>query len=200
LTTLILGYGFSVLKPRARTAAVVGFALLQLALLQEGFFGPYRADGGRAEPSMVAASPDAKLQAARWMLERLQPGEEGLVLAGDGWSYWPLVAFTAETMPMDFVPEDPADTAAILVRTRHRRRFLVDYPGWHWTEAIEAGLATAGYATRPTFVPQTPDGRPALVVWELPPEQAANEPQAPNRPSGLDAPGPGSVQPDQPQE
>ncbi len=88
----------------------------------------------------------------------------------------PLVAFTAETMPVDFVPEDPADTAAILIRTRHRRRFLVDYPGWHWTEAIEAGLSKAGYAIRPTFVPQTPDGRPALVVWELPPEAAAAVP------------------------
>ncbi len=170
LATLVAGYGLASLGGRRAAGATALVVLLQVGVLQEGFFAPYRADGGRPEPSMVAASPDAKLQAARWMLERLQPGEEGLILAGDGWSYWPLVAFTAEAMPADFVPEDPKRTAEILAKTRTRRRFLVDYADWHWTDEIRAGLAAAGYPDRPAFAPTAPDGRPILTVWELPPE------------------------------
>jgi len=183
LGTLVAGHGLASLGGRRTAAAAAVVVGLQIAVLQEGFFGPYRADGGHPEPSMVAASPDAKLQAARWMLDRLQPGEEGLILAGDGWSYWPLVAFTAEAMPADFVPEDPNRTAEILTgKARSRRRFLVDYAGWHWTDEIVAGLRAAGYLTTPAFVPVAPDGRPILTVWELPPE-AAVSPQAPPPPA-----------------
>ena len=168
LATLVAGYGLASLG-RKTIPAVAVVVVLQLGVLVEGFFAPFAHDGGHAEPSMVVAQPDAKLQAARWMLERLGPGEKGLILAGDGWSYWPLVAFTAERMPVDFVPRDPEETAAILQRTTDRRRFLVDFHEWHWNRAIRAGLAAAGYSDQPAFQPTTPNGRPVLTVWELPP-------------------------------
>ena len=77
-----------------------------------------------------------------------------------------------EAMPADFVPADPAECAATLRRTRHRRRFLVDYAGGQWLEAIRACLAGAGYAAdrEPLFVPTAPDGQPILLLWELEPE------------------------------
>jgi 4-amino-4-deoxy-L-arabinose transferase-like glycosyltransferase len=169
LATLVAGYGLASLG-RKTIPAVAVVVVLQLGVLVEGFFAPFAHDGGHAEPSMVVAQPDAKLQAARWMLERLGPDEKGLILAGDGWSYWPLVAFTAERMPVDFVPQDPEETAAILQRTTDRRRFLVDFHEWHWNQSIRDGLAAAGYSDQPAFQPTTPNGRPLLTVWELPPE------------------------------
>jgi len=153
-----------------REIALLTLVLLNVGALGWGFFAPMTLGGGDAEPSFVAASPDAKVQASTWMRARLQPGEEGLLLAGDGWSYWPLVAVSGERFPADFVPEDAEECAAILARTDHRRRWLVDYPGWHWTAAIERCLAAAGVAgLPPAFVPLTVGGAPALHVWELAP-------------------------------
>ena len=158
-------------------AALVLIAAAQIGFLAVGFFGPLARTGGDAEPSFRAATPDVKVQAAAWMRDRLQDGEEGLLLAGDGWSYWPLVALSAERFPADFVPEDPAACAAILHRTRHRRRWLVDYAGWHWTEAITACLAAADQALPPAFVGRDHGGRAVLTVWELPPEEPVDAPQ-----------------------
>lgn len=150
-----------------------GLAVVQGLALITGFFVPMATTGGDAEPSFVSAQPDAKVEAAAWIRSRLGPDEEGLLLAGDAWSYWPLVSLLGERMPADFVPEDPAACAAVLARTSHRRRWLVDYPGWHWNRVILDCLERAGAPTTPAFVPTSVGGAPALLVWELPPTSPA---------------------------
>lgn len=182
LLVLLLPYGLLGLggppagwRLRAGVALVVAWCALSVAAFQAGFILPMIETGSRnPSPSMIAAWPDAKLQAARVIGGRMRPGEEGLLLAGDGWSYWPVVAFLGERMPSDFVPEDPRECAATLRRTKHRRRFLVDYAAGHWNGAIRACLAGAGYGADrpPLFVPATPDGTPVLLLWELEPEGA----------------------------
>ena len=173
LTVPLLGFAASALPPRWRRwseGALTGLATVGFLGVTLGFFGPLKANGGDAEPSFVVATPDAKVQAADWMNARLQAGEQGLLLAGDGWSYWPLTALLGERFPTDFVPEDPAACAAVLRRTDNRRRWLVDYPGWHWTRTIQQCLELAGRpGIPPAFVPAAQGGKPALYVWELPP-------------------------------
>lgn len=144
-----------------------------LLFLVWGFFGPMIRTGGDPEPSFRAGTPDVKVQAVDWMLDRIGE-DDGLLLAGDGWSYWPFVALTGEAFPADFVPQDPEACAAILRRTTHRRRWLVDYAGWHWTATIERCLAASGHGGMPpAFVGVDNSGRPVLTVWELPPETHA---------------------------
>jgi len=182
LLFLLLPYGLLGLggeatgrRLRAGVALVAAWCLLSLGGLYVGLFGPMWTTGSHnPSPSMIAAWPDAKLQTARWMLDRMQPGEEGLFLAGDGWSYWSVLCFLGERMPADFVPEEPAECSAILERTRHRRRFLVDFVGGQWLDEIGACLEGAGYGGRaPAFAPTTPDGRPILYLWELEPDGPA---------------------------
>ena len=154
-------------------AAVVAWCLLSVAGTEAGFLRPMRTVAASSSASMIVARPDAKLQAAELILQRMQPGEEGLLLAGDGWSYWSIVCFLGERMPADFVPEDPAECAAVLRRTRHRRRFLVDYAGGEWLDEIGACLDGAGYGgdLEPVFAPTAADGEPILLLWELAPEE-----------------------------
>lgn|GEM_PF-1754413 len=174
LATPLLGWGLAEVREGqlhlAGKVVAGGLTAWMAFALIAGFFRPLATSGGDAEPSFRAATPDTKVEAARWMGDRLGPDEEGLLLAGDAWSYWPLVALSGDRFPNDFVPDSADECAAILVRTDHRRRWLVDYAGWHWNKAIERCLAKAG---RPGLPPALtlPDneGRPLLLVWELPP-------------------------------
>ncbi len=151
--------------------AVLGLVEAHATVLGAGFFGPLQATGGDAHPSMRVATPDAKAEGGRWIQERLEPGEEGLLLAGDAWSYWPLVTFVEGAVAVDYIAEDPAECAAVLERTRHRRRFLIDYAGWHWNQAIASCLKAYGRGDLlPVWTRSTQDGRPLLWLWELPPE------------------------------
>ncbi len=152
------------------TATVAAWMLLSGTALTEAAFRLHTsaAAGG---PSFVVASPDAKLQAARWIAERMEPGDEGLLWAADGWSYWPTAYFVGEAMPSDFIPEDVEVCASELTRTRHRRRFLVEYAGGGYVPRILDCLDAAGYPpTNPTLVVDSAAGPPLLGVWELPPE------------------------------
>ncbi|MCP4867343.1 MAG: hypothetical protein GY898_01325 [Proteobacteria bacterium] len=153
-------------------AALLGLlVVLQGTALGVGFFGAMSTTGGDAEPSFVASRPvDAKEAAGRWMLERLGADEEGLLLAGDSWSYWPVIAVTGERFPSDYVPERPSDCSEILRTRDHRRRWLMDFAGWHWNDEIQACLAGAGRpGMPPTLVLKAEDGRPLLLIWELAP-------------------------------
>lgn len=180
LTTLVLatpwlawglvGAGKSILD-RIGATLLVGLVLVEGAMLGSGFFGTMARTGGDAEPSFVASTPDVKVAAAGWMGARLAPGEEGLLLAGDSWSHWPVVAMSAERFPADYVPADPAECAHILRTRAHRRRWLMDFAGWHWNDEIRDCLGLVGRSDMPpTFVGEAQDGRPLLLIWELPPE------------------------------
>jgi len=126
--------------------------------------------GGDPEPSFVGSRPDVKEAAGSWMLDRLGPDEEGLLFAGDSWSYWPVIAVTGERFPSDYLPEDPAVCSELLRTRDHRRRWLMDFAGWHWNDEIRACLAGVGRGDlAPAWVGRAEDGRPLLLVWELPP-------------------------------
>lgn len=148
-----------------------GLLVLQGTALGVGFFGAMATSGGDAEPSFVASRPvDVKEAAGRWMLDRLGATEEGLLLAGDSWSYWPVIAVTGERFPSDYVPEDPAHCSEVLRTRDHRRRWLMDFAGWHWNDEIRACLAGVGLPDRPpSLVLKAEDGRPLLLIWELAP-------------------------------
>jgi 4-amino-4-deoxy-L-arabinose transferase-like glycosyltransferase len=157
-------------RRRAGAAAVGVAAVLCLAGLGQAV-GTLRAGASTVSDTFLIAHPDAKQQAGEWILGRMQPGEEGLLLAGDGWSYWPVVYFVGEVMPSDFVHEPTSKCASEILRTRHRRRFLFEYRGGDWVEPILACLDEAGYGRpAPTFVSRSIQGVPILGVWELPPE------------------------------
>jgi len=148
-------------------AALVGLHALALAV---GFFGAMASTGGDPEPSFVGSRPDVKEAAGSWMLDRLGPDEEGLLFAGDSWSYWPVIAVTGERFPSDYLPEDPAVCSELLRTRDHRRRWLMDFAGWHWNDEIRACLAGVGRGDlAPAWVGRAEDGRPLLLVWELPP-------------------------------
>ena len=155
---------------RVGAGALVLLLIQQTVALSAGFFAPMATTGGDAEPSFVAARPDVKVEAAAWIRGRLGADEEGLLLAGDSWSYWPVIAVAEDAYPSDYVPEDPAVCAEILRTRDHRRRWLMDFAGWYWNDAILRCLALAGLPDlQPAFVGRAEDDRPLLLIWELPP-------------------------------
>lgn len=157
-------------RRRPGAAAVAVATVLCLSALVQGVT-TLRAGAPTVSDTFLIARPDAKQQAAEWILSRMQPQEEGLLFAGDGWSYWPVVYFVGEVMPSDFVPEPTSKCASELKRTRHRRRFLFEYRGGDWVEPILTCLEGAGYGRPgPSFVSKSIQGVGILGVWELPPE------------------------------
>jgi 4-amino-4-deoxy-L-arabinose transferase-like glycosyltransferase len=169
LVVPLLGWGLAQLPGRRGAVAIGAVAAANVAVLGAGFFAPMARGAVDPHPTFLPGAPDPKVAAADWVLERLGPDEEGLLFAGDGWTYWPMVALTGDRFPSDFVPEPTAHCAAELKRTDHRRRWFIDHAGWRWNRAIAACLATAGAPTEPALVVPGTDGRPVLLVWELAP-------------------------------
>ena len=185
LTTLLAARGLSLLWGASAARGIsklvpllLGLLLgVQLLALQLDWRGPLDR-GGSSESKVwwVGATGEAHESAAHWISSRLQPLEEGLLLCGDYWSLYSILPFLDRgpfdegRLAVDYIHEPNSLLVSELRRTAHRRRFLVDHASGIWEAQIRTALPQLGLDHRDAdYEVRTPDGRPILRVWELPP-------------------------------
>jgi hypothetical protein len=175
LATLLAARGLSGARWRSGLLALVVATQLAGGV---GWFADLRQGGtGAWAVQWTAEGGEARQQAGEWISGRMQPGEKGLLLAGDYWSLFGVLPFVdrelfdSQAMAYDYVHDPRSKFVSELRRTAPRRRFVMDHAGAQFEGAIRTGLAEAGYGgVEPGFVARTRDGRAVFYVWELGPE------------------------------